>query len=55
MLNQQSINEHVTELKHLFKTCISCDGLLWDGLLYDKLVIDNVDKETIKKLFQMKC
>ena len=43
----------MTELKHLSKNCNFCDCLC-DSLLRDKLVMGIVDKETRKKLLQMK-
>ena len=48
LINQhsdESIDEYVTELKHLSKSCNFC-GCLCDSLLRDKLVMGNVDKET---------
>ena len=51
--SDESIDEYVTELKHLSKSCNFCDCLC-DSLLRDKLVMGIVDKETRKKLLQMK-
>ena len=46
-LRNQHIDEYVTELKHLSKSCNFCDYLC-DNLLRDKLVMGIVDKETRK-------
>ena len=51
--SDESIDEYVTESKHLSKNCNFCDCLC-DSLLRDKLVMGIVDKETRKKLLQMK-
>ena len=56
LINQrsdESIDEYVTELKHLSKNCNFCDCLC-DSLLRDKLVMGIVDKEARKKLLQIK-
>ena len=47
--SDESIDEYVTELKHLSKSCNFCDCLC-DSLLRDKLVMGIVDKETRKKV-----
>ena len=51
--SDESIDEYVTELKHLSKSCNFSDCLC-DSLLCDKLVMGIVDKETRKRLLQMK-
>ena len=42
--SDESIDEYVTELKHLSKSC----NYLCDSLLRDKLIMGIVDKETRK-------